>query len=640
MLISKKWLQSYFVQELPSAQEIADILMMHSFEIEGVSQVSDDWVIDIDVLPNRAHDCLCHQGVAYELAGLLNLELQKNRSTPSDTIIKKSDQSVSVLVKNPHQCNRYMATRVTGIQVHESPLWLKDRLLSMGQKPINALVDATNYIMFDMGQPLHVFDADKIVGGIIVRNAEPHETITTLSGETIELLETDLVISDEVGILALAGVKGGIRAGVTHETKNIIIESANFHGTTTRSTARRVKIITDASKRYENEITAEKVAYATDCMISLLYDIARTDDTDIYESTDVYSNPETVYTLDFTMDHVARLLGFPLSQQDISGILDRFHYIYSINRDTYTVTIPFDRLDLRIPEDMIEEIGRLYGYHNIPTQSLTDIISEPQVNPSFYTAHRLRNYFIEQGFTEIMNYTFVRSGDVLVMNPLASDKKALRKDLSTQMLEAMEKNVRLVDFVHTVQLKNFEIDTVHTVTGEQVTCCFGINALSKNIRKKFGDESSQIDVIISDICRIFSIDTLEYTQEGNIVSFTLEQLYTSHHTSYGDILQITSYSPETQFIGISAYPYIKRDISFWSSHDDVSIFADAIRNSGAVFLLTHKVFLFDTFQKDGKTSYAFALFFQSRERTLTDSDVDTDMQSLSKAITGLGAEIR
>lgn len=639
MLISKKWLQSYFVAELPSAQKIADTLMLHSFEIEELSEVGTDWVIDIDVLPNRAHDCLCHQGVAYELAGLLNLALKEHRYS-TDEIIMNPDAAVSVAVMNLDQCGRYMATLVKNIEVRESPEWLKSRLTSMGQKSINALVDATNYVMFDLGQPMHVFDADKVVGGITVRNAQPEETMTTLSGEELELLETDLVICDNEGILALAGVKGGTRAKVTAATTNIIIESAYFNPTTTRSTARRVKILTDASKRYENEITAEKVHPATTAMLSLILGVAGTDSTEIYTATDIYPEPETVFQLEFTMEHTARLLGFAITEKEISEILDRFKYEYNVEAGVYTVTVPFDRLDLRIPEDMIEEIGRLYGYHNIPVLSVATLESNPQVNQSFYVTHVLRNYFVEKGFTEVMNYTFVNKGEVSVLNPMASDKKALRKNLSKQMKEAMEKNALIVDFVNTPQVLNFEIDTVNTSEGEQVVCCFGINTVSKKSRKQFGDEQSQIEGVISDIQEMFNIDKLEYVTDAHIISFNVDQLTAGKQDVYDDVLKSTSYPEDARFIGISPYPYMKRDISLWAAEHDADVFKNAIQNSGATFLQTHKVFLFDTFEKDGKTSYAFSMIFQSMERTLTDKDVDADMDLVNKAVEGLGAEIR
>lgn len=637
MLISKKWLQSYFVNELSSMQKIADTLLLHSFEIEGLSEVNGDWVLDIDVLPNRAHDCLCHEGVAFEIAGLLELELLHERYT-SFSEIQTLDEKVSIVIENKKQCKRYLATLVKNVEVRESPEWLKNRLISMGQKPINALVDATNYIMFDVGQPMHVFDADKVSGGITIRSARAGEVMTTLSGEDLELLESDLIIADDKKILALAGVKGGNSAEVDKNTKNIIIESANFDSLTTRKTARRVKILTDASKRYENEITSEKSSFAMSYMLSLILEIASTDALEIGVISDAYPELEVNHRLEFTRDHTARLLGFDVTESEINEILKRFKYIYTVESGEYIVTIPNERIDLRIPEDMIEEIGRIYGYHNIPVKSLDDYDFNPEVNKTFYVAQKLRNYFIENGFTEIMNYTFVKKGGVELFNPVASDKKALRKSLSQQMEISIEKNTKLADFIGVDQILNFEIDVVHGKNSEEVTCCFGINTLSKKSRKKYGNEDAQIETYLSEIAEMFSVEKIDFKRDGNVVSFNIKQCELGADDVYADILKSVTYSNDAVFADISVYQHMKRDISFWAEESDVMVFENAINNAGADFL--KKVFLFDEFEKDGRTSYAFSMIFQSNERTLTDTEVDVDMKKINLTVENLGGEIR
>ncbi len=642
MLISKKWLQSYFTSELPSMKKIADILLLHSFEIEGMEEVNNDWVLDIDVLPNRAHDCLCHDGIAKEVAGLLCLELKGQRfSNVCD--LKTTDENISIKIENKNKCKRYIGTLVKNIEVRESPEWLKNRLISMGQKSINNLVDATNFIMFDLGQPMHVFDADIVKGGIIIRNSKKGEKMVTLSGEEIELLETDLVITDEEKILALAGVKGGNIAEVTSSTKNIIIESANFDPLTIRKTARRVKILTDASKRYENEITSEKAMFASRAMLSLVIELANTDNTcvGVLESgamvTDIYPDPEEQFILEFTRKHTAQLLGFDISEKDINTILEKFQYFYVVENGNYKISVPFERLDLRIPEDIIEEIGRLYGYHNIPIVSVRDLEFNPEINKKFYVSQRLRNYFIEESFTEIMNYTFVNKGNIELLNPIASDKKALRKNLSTQMKESIEKNARVADFVNVDQILNFEIDNVHTKEGEKTFCCFGIETLSKKSRKKYGDENKQIEKHVKAINNLFNVKELDLVRDGNIISFDISQ-FDGDFSSYEDILEKITFEKDDKFVGISIYPYVKRDISFWIDTIDVNILEKVFWEAEAEYLM--KIFIFDEFEKDGRTSYAFSLIFQSDKKTLTDQEVMEDMKKINKAIENLDGEIR
>jgi phenylalanyl-tRNA synthetase beta chain len=328
MLISKKWLDTY-VEGLPSMEKIADILLLHSFEIEGSEKIEGDDILDIDVLPNRAHDCLCHEGVAKEIAGILELSSKEQRER-FDEIPEslKSDFSQKVILENKKQCKRYIATPVKNVKVKESPDWLVSRLKSMGQKSINNLVDATNYILFDQGQPMHIFDADKVQGSIIVRNAKDGESMLTLTGEEIHLKEDDLVIADEEKILALAGIKGGKAAEVDENTKNIIIESANFDSVLVRKTARRVKIYTDASKRYENGISSEKAMTATKSLLSLIFELASTNETLFGKSTDLYPQFEEEYQLSFTREKTEAVLGFPIKDEEIQKILDNFSYSY------------------------------------------------------------------------------------------------------------------------------------------------------------------------------------------------------------------------------------------------------------------------------------------------------------------------
>lgn len=635
MLISRKWLQNYFETELPSAEEIANTLLLHSFEIEEVKSVAGDSIIDIDVLPNRAHDCLCYQGVAQELSGLLNIPLKEDTF---ENYLDSHDlpDSVPIKLENKDQCTRYIGALVKNIEVRESPNWLQEKLAAMGQKSINALVDATNYVMFDRGQPMHVFDADKITGGITIRNARAGEVMTALTGEELVLQESDLLICDDVAILALAGVKGGTHAEVTTETKNIIIESAHFNPLTTRKTARRVKILTDSSKRYENEITAEKAGQAMNAMVSLVFDIVATTHTEIVGINDVYPEKELRHELIFSYDHVKRLLGLDISRDDIHALLERFSYSYFTKDDACHVLVPFERLDLRIAEDMIEEIGRLYGYDKIPSRSVDELDFTPEINKFFAAIQKIKNYFIEQGFTEIMNYSFVNKGNVELRNPLASDKKSLRKNLATQMKESLVKNARTADFVNVDQVLNFEIDVIHGKQGEETWCCFGIDTLSKKSRKQYGDEQSQIEKHIDAISKMFGLSDLVTVKDGNIVSFHLDQCAESTH-NYDGLFDIRTYQDEI-FAGISIYPYMKRDISFWATDHDMEIFEKAIRDAGAEFL--QKVFLFDEFEKDGKTSYAFSIIFQSFEKTLTDIEVEKDMEKINQVVINLGGEIR
>lgn len=639
MLISRAWLQSHFETELPDAQKIADTLMLHSFEIEGIEKKGDDHVIDIDVLPNRAHDCLSYAGVAREYSALTGFNLKQERYHYHENILT-SESAISVTIDNPEQCYRYMARVINNVNVAESPEWLRERITSIGQRSINNIVDITNYVMFDTGNPMHAFDADKIVGGITIRNATEGESMTTLSGEELVLHVTDLVIADEEGILALAGVKGGTKADVDSNTKNIVLEVANFNPTTTRSTARRVKILTDASKRFENEISSELAAGAMESVSRLVSDCAHTDTIELGGVSDVYPNPEKKRSVNVTLKHVQSLLGLEISAEEVDIIFDRLDYQTHFQNETYTVHIPVNRLDLNIAEDIIEEIGRIYGYHNITAKSLDGYRFTPNVNKNVFVEQTLRNFLVGKRFSDVMTYSFVKKGEIEMFNPIAADKKALRKNLHKQINESLEKNLRNVDYYGIDQVKLFEIDHIYTKNGEEIMCSIGIANNGKSAKKKYGTELAQLESLRQEMNDIFSMD-IAFEIESNTLNFSVTKIVSSIETpdSYGQLFSDVTYSEEARFHQVSVYPFITRDVSFWASGEvSRESLEQTISDVDALYL--KKVFLFDTFEKEGRISYAFSLVFQSDDKTLLDADVDTDMKLIISRLEEIGSEMR
>jgi len=634
MLISRNWLQSHFTTELPSAEKIAETLMMHSFELEGIELKDTDAIIDIDVLPNRAHDCLSYVGVAREYAVLTGYTLKTDRYHYHDTITR-SETTVSVNIENNNQCLRYLARQISNVEVKESPQWLKDRLESIGQRSINNIVDASNYVMFDLGNPIHIFDAEKVTGDITVRNAQSGERMRMLTGEDVELAETDLVIADDTGVLALAGVKGGTKAEVTATTKNIIIEVANFNPATTRTTARRVKILTDSSKRYENGISSEIATESMESISRLITDIIPAES--ICQITDTYPNPELVTVVEVQHDHINRLLGLSLSHDDVENLFERMNYQVHTDGQKYLVTIPFNRLDLKIPEDIIEEIGRIYGYHNIPAQNLDNYEFSPSINQTVYVENTLKDLLTAQGFSEFKNYTFVKKGSIELANPLATDKRGLRKNLYTQVLENLEKNHHNSDYFGNDRTAVFEIGRIYSKDGEIDQCCIAVMNKGKTANKKYGTERVQLESLNKQINELFGT-TISANYEKNSVIFNLSDCF-NDVSDYADILRKQSYSENARFHSISPFPYTTRDISLWAysagTESDIQLI---IESADTEFL--KKIFLFDQFEKEGRVSFAYSLVFQSDDETLTDSQVDADMQKITKVLEDNGCEIR
>lgn len=634
MLISRNWLQSHFETELPSSEKIAETLMMHSFELEGIEEKENDTIIDIDVLPNRAHDCLSHAGVAKEYSVLTGYELIKQRYHYHDAVTH-NENTIKVENDSPDQCYRYMARIINNIEVAESPQWLRDRIESIGQRSINNIVDATNYVMFDIGNPMHAFDADKIEGGITVRNAVEGETLVILGGEEIVLKSHDLVIADDAGVLALAGVKGGVKAEVTKDTKNIVIEVANFNPATTRTTARRVKILTDSSKRFENGISSEIAPIAMEAISRLITDCMPGES--IGPVVDVYTQNEEEVVINVSCKHINSLLGLNFSTDEIQEILAKMDYQTHLEGEIFSVHVPPLRIDLRIAEDIIEEIGRVYGYHNIPVKNLDDYNFTPRVHSGVYVENTLKNLLTNKGFSELKNYSFVKKGDVVMKNPIASNKGALRKNLYKGMLEALEKNYHNIDFFGSDRTAIFEIGRVYTKDTEIDLCCIAIANKNKQSNKKYGTERVQLEALMEDINQEFGV-SLDPNYEKNSVSFDMRDCY-GQFDSYGNTLQQSNYEKNAEFHSVSAFPYMTRDISLWSPENTTEKeLRDIIKKTKVQYL--RKVFLFDRFEKEGRVSYAFSLIFQSDEKTLNDEEVANDMMLIENSLIQSGCEIR
>lgn len=339
MLISYNWLKEYF-EKLPDPKKLGEILNVKSFEVESIDAVDDDFVLNIDVLPNRSHDCLCHSGVAREIAtvveGVNFIEKRAGKIFADSVrgvkqeITKLKGATIQVEVKTDF-CRRYVAREIKNIQIRESPIEIKNKLKSLGQKSINNIVDISNIVMFEMGQPMHAFDSDKLSGNkIIIRPAENGEKIFTLDKQEINLSENDHVIADEKNILAVAGVKGGKIAEVDINTKNLILESANFVPSLVRKTAKKIGIGTESSKRFENEITPEICVEAIDLVTELIIKYASTDQTEVYEYVDHYPQKWLQYKTGVSLSEIEKVLGLKISNTDVEKSLKLLNFEYEI----------------------------------------------------------------------------------------------------------------------------------------------------------------------------------------------------------------------------------------------------------------------------------------------------------------------
>lgn len=607
MKVSYKWLQGYLTEKLPEPKNLVEVISMRAFEVEGLEQVGDDWMIDVDVLPNRAHDCLSHFGIAKELSVILDIPF-KDFMPPMEASVEKTDLTVSV--EDEQKCRRYVGRIIRNVKVGPSPDWVVEHLKTIGQKSINTVVDATNLIMFDYGQPLHAFDKQKVSGSITVANASDGEEIAALSGDEVVLKDWMLTIRDEVGPLAIAGVKGGKRAEVDEVTTDIILESANFDPVSVRKTARRLGILTDSSKRFENEPTPELAAQAMDRVTQTILEIAKTNNTVVEEVVDIYPHAPKDHSVEFALQDVSGILGVSISKNDIENILKRFGFEYTFNDDVWKIEVPAERLDMRIKEDVIEEIGRVYGYENIP--SIVPKVSEvPVMNKEFYYTTKLRQFFLSRGFSEVYTYSFDSLGDVKVKNPLASDKGRLRNSLVPGMKAAFELNAKNAPLLGG-EVKIFEIGTV----------------FAKNMHEETVVGFTDVDGVVEELKSLLGRE-LNVVAEDNIMQFSLTTLLDRLPEPEGELVfdqdsEVALYAP------FSLYPYTTRDIAVWMPKaDDPERLVNMIKVHGGGLVASEPKRV-DEYEKDGRVSYAYRVVFQAQDRTLTDKEVGEIMDAVYK----------
>lgn len=609
MKISYKWLSSY-VPEIPDAQKVADLITFHVCEIEDIETLpSGDSIFDLKILPDRAHDLLSHQGVARELAGLLGC----NFKDPTEFYTIPVSQPTDLKIDMQH-ARRYMGRIVRSITVGPSPEWVKKHLESIGQRSINNIVDATNIVMYDCGQPTHAFDLDKIVGGVTIRNAKIGEKMTTLDNKEVVLLESDVVIADQAGVLALAGVKGGKRAQVDEYTKNILIEVANFYPVAVRKTARRVGILTDSAKRFENDLSPSLCDYAMRELCGLFVEYGFKDFEDV---VDVGGSIPEVHTIVFTTDFINKKLGAHITSQEIETILNKYGYSFSKQGDVFEVRIPSLRLDLRIPEDMVEEIGRVYGYEKI-VPVLPKLDFTPQENTIYTKMQATRAALAADGYREVMTYAFTDKGEVEVLAS-ASDKKFLRANLSDGIKKAFEFNRLNAPLLGLSEIKIFEIGTVFKNGSESITVCYA-------------DKKGVIEMTLDEFL-VSSKNTLE--RSSNLLAQNSEE-------ERGQTISKASFDSTLlpQFTMWSMYPFMTRDVAVWVPEGTPSSVLAGIYKEFGTELLQGDPTLFDQFTKNGRTSYAFRLVFQSYERTLTDDEVNSIMSHIYEKLSSLNYEVR
>ena len=618
MKISYNWLK-WYVPELPPAEKLWDVFTFHLCEVESMDKTEDgDTIFDINILPNRAHDLLSHQGVAQELSALLDIEYKSpvemykipplrphSAEAPRGKQGSAGQAQLQVTIESP-LCRRYMGRIVRNVKVGPSPDWVVKHLESIGQKSINNVVDATNIVMFDCGNPTHVFDAKKIKDlRLKIKEPGASQSISLLGGEVKELQETDLVISDgEDAVLAIAGVKGGTNAEVTSETTDIILEVANFDPVSTRRTGRRLSLFTDALKRFENDLSPVRAEYAmrelSATILEMCPDAVFEEIVDVFPDRDAWN---TSNKIGISVTDINNNLGTSFSADEIESVWKRMKFDYTRDGDDFVIFVPLLRFDLLGRHDLVEEVGRVLGYDRVDAK-LPHIPFTPRVNETMYRVLAARKKLAEDGYREVMTYSLVKKGPVEIARA-PKGKEAMRSNLSDGLKSAFELNRLNAPYLEQSEIKVFEIGDVYPESGVEVT-----------------------HVAWADKKGIQEMSLEEFTKE-----IVLGDLYDS-------VLPPTSNLQPLTFAPWSTFPFIYRDISVWVPEGvESATVLQVIQENAGEFVVKGPT-LIDSFTKDGRTSYAFRLVFQSSDRTLTDADILPHIENITQALIERGIEIR
>ncbi|OHA89316.1 MAG: hypothetical protein A2653_01325 [Candidatus Zambryskibacteria bacterium RIFCSPHIGHO2_01_FULL_43_25] len=783
MLISYKWLERYFDEKLPEAEKISSALTMHSFEVESFEAVEGDTVFNIKILPDRAHDCLSHRGIAREISVILGTRLNKEEYELKPLSGIPESKKVTINYIDQKICPRFSALVIENIKIKESPGWLREILKSIGQKSINNVVDITNYVMFSMGQPLHAYDLSRLnqKDGVIdfgVRMSQKGEKLITLDGKEYEMPGGLLVIENE-GAVGIAGIKGGNSSRIDENTKSIVIEAANFNPVAVRKSSKAIGLRTDASIRFENDISPKLTLRALEMARGLVLELASTKDTIIEGFADFYPIRRSDYKVGVSLEEIKKITGIDFDDKEIKKILDRAllkyevinprdvivslakenlgkpykygasvtadapnafdcssfiswlyaqagisiprisidQYIYGaeisrektkpgdlvfcnthrdnrgvfhrksieflpgtevtkpvdhdgiylgngevahsteikgkiivelldesdsfkdivgfrrvkeIDKDRYVISVPFERLDLRQPADLIEEIARIYGYENIKPKKLEETSAEVFTDKNSYYADLMKDILIGEGFSEIISYSFKNNGKIELLNPIASDKGFLRADLKNSMHDLLEFNFSNAELLGLTEVKVFEVGTIFNSKAEHLSLAV---AVKNNEKQKVVDEA--VRAVISKISDDLKIDLMKFgVIEGGIYEGDFEKAI-KNLPEPKEVIKFES-RPNLKFKTPSVYPFVLRDVAVFVPNGISADEVFAIIKKEGGNLLT-RVRLFDVFEKtteDGekKISYAFRLVFQSQSRTLTDEEMNTIMERINKAV--------
>ena len=672
MRISAEWLGEFVA--LPPLEKLEDTLLMAGLGIES----RDGEQLELEVTSNRG-DWLCATGIAREIAAMTGARFRAPHPDVEECG-PSIENRVAVSVENGADCPRYVARLVENIAVGESPEWIKQRLLDCGVRPINNVVDVTNYVMLEWGQPLHAFDFDKIAGGVSVRRAKSGEKLETLDGQTRELSPEILTICDQNGPIAIAGLMGGAGSEVSAQTGTVLLESAHFAPQRVRRNAHLLGFATEASKRFERWVDPNGSARAADRAAQLLVQIA--DGRVAAGAIDVYPSPIPDAIAMLRPARCNAILGLKIAPETQKELLSRLGFRVSDVDGQIRASIPTHRRDIEREIDLIEEIARLHGYERIPTTLHAGTNTSAGRPLASRLEDRARSAGLRCGLTELSSYSLSNDasheksgiearGAVRLRNPLSEDYTLLRTSLLPSLLEALKRN-------RGRKLRGFELGRVYFARGEgeladekrmlgialsdapmsphwQKTTLpidfFALKAIVENVLREFGAptpflSTSQHSAFHPGRCASLALDGQELGFLGEIHPNIAANFDLSHRAYVAQIdfdALVRHISLVRQYAPFSKMPAVERDLALVVPQSlSAQSLVDAAWRAGVQNLESARIF--DVYEGEnlpsGTKSVALALRFRAADHTLSDAEVGESLMQIRAAQTLLGANLR
>ncbi len=672
--------------ELGVGDDATGILVLSSDAIAGSNFAEyfglDDVVFEIGITPNRA-DCLSHLGVARELSAYLGKKIHFPKIELEEESKETIEGLISVEILDSRKCPRYTARIIKDVQITESPRWMKNYLIMMGLRPINAIVDVTNYVMMELGQPLHAFDYDCLSGKkIIVRTASEGERFTTIDGKARMLDSSMLMICDAEKPVAIGGVMGGENSEISSTTKNVLLESAFFLPSSIRRTSKKLSLSSESSYRFERGVDVSNVPVALDRAAHLIARLSN--GTLVKGKIDSYPARLEQRKIDFRFERARNVIGVDIPDNRMNEILNSLGFnAVGTSVEKTTFAVPFHRVDVSLEIDLIEEVARFYGYDNVPEDTSYSITYEGEKIGNNLSVPRLRNqireYFIARGFTEFLTPNLyspqkaklvVENDFIELSNPLGEELSIMRPSIVPPILEAIGYNIR----VGKSDLRVFEVGKIFSKTTNSTKFIEGIDekevfvvALAGNayplqwgiperkvdffdIKGVVQDFISQFRIggcvferlpkskVYSSEAMTLSVDGKKFCEFGAIAKKLLKEFDIDENVFFAlfDLDFLYSLKEQvTKYEKISAYPVVRRDLAFvLDEHTPTERVEGIIHSKGGPEL--RRIVLFDVYKGinigEGKKSLAFALYFNSFERTLTDEEIDTWINNIVEEV--------